>query len=131
MNLLFLKPFVDVKVRTCGKFMAITIGSMLEEVQYLYQQHNQSCFLYLSSEVIKVLYFCTFLFEFQLSFLVLFIDANLEWQMFGSDPSCANYLNNLIEALFIHTTKLLRTIQVLFPWLPFCWALTRLFLSNL
>ncbi|XP_074589780.1 transportin MOS14 [Curcuma longa] len=71
-------------VRTCGRFMAITIGSMLEEVQLLYQQHNQSCFLYLSSEVIK---------------------------MFGSDPSCADYLRSLIEALFIHTTKLLRTIQ--------------------
>ncbi|XP_042428685.1 transportin MOS14-like [Zingiber officinale] len=71
-------------VRTCGRFMVITIGSMLEEVQLLYQQHNQSCFLYLSSEVIK---------------------------MFGSDPSCANYLRSLIEALFIHTTKLLRTIQ--------------------
>ncbi|KAG6485484.1 transportin MOS14-like [Zingiber officinale] len=71
-------------VRTCGRFMVITIGSMLEEVQLLYQQHNQSCFLYLSSEVIK---------------------------MFGSDPSCANYLRSLIEVLFIHTTKLLRTIQ--------------------
>lgn len=38
--------------------MAITIGSMLEEVQLLYQQHNQSCFLYLSSEVIKVIISC-------------------------------------------------------------------------
>ncbi|WOL09630.1 transportin MOS14 [Canna indica] len=70
-------------VRTCGRFMTI-IGSMLEEVQSLYQQHNQSCFLYLSSEVIK---------------------------MFGSDPTCADYLRNLIEALFRHTTKLLATIN--------------------
>jgi hypothetical protein len=42
------------KVRTCGRFMGITIGAMLEEIQTLYQQHNQSCFLYLSSDVIKV-----------------------------------------------------------------------------
>jgi len=34
--------------------MVITIGAMLEEIQALYQQHNQACFLYLSSEVIKV-----------------------------------------------------------------------------
>ncbi|CAD5196469.1 transportin MOS14 [Musa acuminata AAA Group] len=71
-------------VRTCGRFMGVTIGSMLEEIQVLYLQHNQPCFLYLSSEVIK---------------------------MFGSDPSCADYLRNLIESLFSHTTKLLTTIQ--------------------
>ncbi|THU56155.1 hypothetical protein C4D60_Mb11t14270 [Musa balbisiana] len=71
-------------VRTCGRFMGVAIGSMLEEIQVLYQQHNQPCFLYLSSEVIK---------------------------MFGSDPSCADYLRNLIESLFSHTTKLLTTIQ--------------------
>jgi transportin-3 len=47
-----------VKVRTCGRVMGMTIGAMLEEIQTLYQQHKQSCFLYLSSEVIKVdLYF--------------------------------------------------------------------------
>lgn len=34
--------------------MGITIGAMLEEIQGLYNQHHQSCFLYLSSEVIKV-----------------------------------------------------------------------------
>lgn len=34
--------------------MGITIGAMLEEIQGLYQQHHQPCFLYLSSEVIKV-----------------------------------------------------------------------------
>lgn len=44
------------KVRTCGRFMGFTIGAMLEEIQTLYQQHNQACFLYLSSEVIKVIY---------------------------------------------------------------------------
>lgn len=34
--------------------MGITIGAILEEIQGLYQQHHQPCFLYLSSEVIKV-----------------------------------------------------------------------------
>jgi len=72
------------KVRTCGRAMGMTIGAMLEEIQTLYQQHKQSCFLYLSSEVIKI---------------------------FGSDPSCADYLTNLIQILFSHTVQLLRTIQ--------------------
>ena len=45
--------FYLVKVRTCGRAMG-HIGAMLEEIQTLYQQHKQSCFLYLSSEVIKV-----------------------------------------------------------------------------
>ncbi|XP_008644787.1 transportin MOS14 isoform X3 [Zea mays] len=71
-------------VRTCGRFMGMTIGAMLEEIQTLYQQHKQSCFLYLSSEVIKI---------------------------FGSDPSCAGYLTSLIQILFSHTVQLLRTIQ--------------------
>ncbi|KAJ0970466.1 hypothetical protein J5N97_023343 [Dioscorea zingiberensis] len=71
-------------VRTCGSYLGITIGAMLEEVQLLYPQHSQPCFLYLSSEVIK---------------------------MFGSDPSCSSYLKSLIETLFNHTTKLLTKIQ--------------------
>ncbi|XP_028781682.1 transportin MOS14 isoform X1 [Neltuma alba] len=71
-------------VRTSGRFMGLTIGAMLEEIQSLYMQHHQPCFLYLSSEVIKI---------------------------FGSDPSCADYLKNLIEALFQHTTRLLTNIQ--------------------
>ncbi|KAM0892616.1 hypothetical protein ACQ4PT_025616 [Festuca glaucescens] len=71
-------------VRTCGRCMGITIGAMLLEIQTLYQKHNQSCFLYLSSEVIKI---------------------------FGSDPSCASYLTCLIQTLFNHTIQLLRTIQ--------------------
>lgn len=71
-------------VRTSGRFMVITIGAMLEEIQVLYQHHHQPCFLYLSSEVIKI---------------------------FGSDPSCANYLKNLIEGLFSHTTCLLTSIR--------------------
>ncbi|KAM3402197.1 hypothetical protein ACQJBY_006243 [Aegilops geniculata] len=71
-------------VRTCGRSMGFTIGAMLLEIQTLYQQHNQSCFLYLSSEVIKI---------------------------FGSDPSCASYLTCLIQTLFNHTIQLLRTIQ--------------------
>ncbi|OEL21061.1 Transportin MOS14 [Dichanthelium oligosanthes] len=72
------------QVRTCGRAMGMTIGAVLEEIQTLYQQHKQSCFLYLSSEVIKI---------------------------FGSDPSCAGYLTNLIQILFSHTVQLLRTIQ--------------------
>ncbi|CAA6655286.1 unnamed protein product [Spirodela intermedia] len=71
-------------LRTSGRYMVVTIGAMLEEVQVLYPQHNQPCFLYLSSEVIKI---------------------------FGSDPSCASYLRSLIEALFGHTTKILTSIQ--------------------
>ncbi|WJX88566.1 Transportin mos14 [Trifolium repens] len=71
-------------VRTSGRFMGLTIGAMLEEIQSLYRQHHQPCFLYLSSEVIKI---------------------------FGSDPSCADYLKNLIEALFQHTTRILTNIQ--------------------
>ncbi|TYJ25889.1 hypothetical protein E1A91_A07G079800v1 [Gossypium mustelinum] len=76
-------------VRTSGRFMGITIGAMLEEIQGLYQQHHQPCFLYLSSEVIKI---------------------------FGSDPSCASYLKNMIEALFKHTTCLLTTIKKTRHW---------------
>ncbi|KAG6754016.1 hypothetical protein POTOM_042024 [Populus tomentosa] len=68
-------------VRTSGRLMGITIGAMLEEIQGLYQQHHQPCFLYLSSEI------------------------------FGSDPSCAYYLKNLIEALFKCTTCLLTNIK--------------------
>ncbi|CAK9184734.1 unnamed protein product [Ilex paraguariensis] len=71
-------------VRTSKTLMGITIGAMLEEIQSLYKQHHQPCFLYLSSEVIKI---------------------------FGSDPSCANYLKVLIESLFSHTTCLLTKIQ--------------------
>ncbi|KAJ8753575.1 hypothetical protein K2173_022816 [Erythroxylum novogranatense] len=71
-------------VRTSGRFMGITIGEMLEEIQALYQQHHQPCFLYLSSEVIKI---------------------------FGMDPACAIYLTSLIEVLFTHTTCLLTSIE--------------------
>ncbi|XP_044485028.1 transportin MOS14-like isoform X2 [Mangifera indica] len=71
-------------VRTSKRYMGITIGAILEEIQGLYQQHQQPCFLYLSSEVIKI---------------------------FGSDPSCASYLQNLIEALFKRTTCLLTSIE--------------------
>ncbi|KAL9688454.1 hypothetical protein QQ045_032875 [Rhodiola kirilowii] len=70
-------------VRNSGRYMGVTIGAMLEEIQCLYQQHHQPCFLYLSSEVIKI---------------------------FGSDQSCATYLKNLIEVLFSKTTSLLPTI---------------------
>lgn len=43
--------------------MGVTIGAMLEEIQGLYKQHHQPCFLYLSSEVIKV---CRYHQKFQL-----------------------------------------------------------------
>ncbi|GAB2240846.1 hypothetical protein Droror1_Dr00021364 [Drosera rotundifolia] len=72
-------------VRTSGRYMGVTIGAMLGEIQGLYQQHQQPCFLYLSSEVIKI---------------------------FGSDPSCSEYLRNLIAALFSRTTCLLTSIQM-------------------
>ncbi|XP_021910463.1 transportin MOS14-like [Carica papaya] len=71
-------------VRTSGRYIVNIIGEMLGKIQVLYQQHHQPCFLYLSSEVIKI---------------------------FGSDPSCANYLKSLIEALFTHTTCLLTSIK--------------------
>ncbi|CAH9146539.1 unnamed protein product [Cuscuta epithymum] len=71
-------------VRTSKQLMVVTIGAMLEEIQVLYRQHHQPCFLYLSSEVIKI---------------------------FGSDQSCAGYLKNLIESLFSHTTCLLTKIE--------------------
>ncbi|KAK4752903.1 hypothetical protein SAY87_021701 [Trapa incisa] len=71
-------------VRTSKRFMGITIGSMLEEIQVLYRLHHQPCFLYLSSEVIKI---------------------------FGSDPSCSVYLKNLIEVLFKQTVCLLTSIK--------------------
>ncbi|XP_031499892.1 transportin MOS14 isoform X2 [Nymphaea colorata] len=71
-------------VRTSGQFIVVTIGDMLSVVQEQYQLHHQPCFLYLSSEVIKI---------------------------FGSEPSCANYLGCLIESLFRHTTHLLTKIE--------------------
>ncbi|CAA0826639.1 ARM repeat superfamily protein [Striga hermonthica] len=71
-------------VRTSKSLMGVTVGVMLEEIQILYKQHQQPCFLYLSSEVIKI---------------------------FGSDPSCTNYLKLLIESLFSHTTIMLAKIQ--------------------
>ncbi|XP_023641358.1 transportin MOS14 isoform X2 [Capsella rubella] len=71
-------------VRTSGRYIINTIGEMLAKIQFHYQQHHQPCFLYLSSEVIKI---------------------------FGSDPSCADYLKNLIETLFAHTTCLMTSIK--------------------
>ncbi|KAL3618005.1 hypothetical protein CASFOL_038326 [Castilleja foliolosa] len=71
-------------VRTSKTLMGVTIGVMLEEIQSLYKQHQQPCFLYLSSEVIKI---------------------------YGSDPSCTNYLKTLIESLFSHTTIMLAKIE--------------------
>ncbi|KAL3655332.1 Transportin mos14 [Castilleja foliolosa] len=71
-------------VRTSKTLMGATVGVMLEEIQSLYKQHQQPCFLYLSSEVIKI---------------------------YGSDPSCTNYLQILIESLFSHTTIMLAKIQ--------------------
>ncbi|KAL8529708.1 hypothetical protein ACS0TY_006957 [Phlomoides rotata] len=71
-------------VRTSKTLMGVTVGAMLEEIQGLYKQHQQPCFLYLSSEVVKI---------------------------FGSDPSCTNYLKIHIESLFNHTTFVLTKVQ--------------------
>ncbi|KAK4427207.1 Transportin MOS14 [Sesamum alatum] len=71
-------------VRTSKTLMGVTVGVILEEIQGLFKQHQQPCFLYLSSEVIKI---------------------------FGSDPTCTNYLKILIESLFNHTTFMLTKIQ--------------------
>ncbi|XP_073039876.1 transportin MOS14 isoform X1 [Primulina eburnea] len=71
-------------VRTSKTLMGVTVGVMLEEIQALYKQHQQPCFLYLSSEVIKI---------------------------FGSDPSCTSYLKALIESLFNNTTYMFTKIQ--------------------
>ncbi|KAL3528279.1 hypothetical protein ACH5RR_007601 [Cinchona calisaya] len=71
-------------VRTSKRFMGVTVGAILEEIQGLFKQHHQPCFLYLASEVIKI---------------------------FGSDSTCANYLKILIESLFSQTTCLLTRIQ--------------------
>ena len=76
-------------VRTCQKSMAVIMGDLLHEVQMQYKIHNQSCFHYLASELIKV---------------------------FGSDPSYANYLGGLIAKLFGHTKILLKTIHGVCPW---------------
>jgi transportin-3 len=92
--------------------MGITIGAMLEEIQGLYKQHYQPCFLYLSSEVIKV--WIPFI---KMRYFILVV-IRYEWgvhlglQIFGSDSSCANYLKILIESLFLSTTRLLTNIQV-------------------
>ncbi|KAK0586046.1 hypothetical protein LWI29_000065 [Acer saccharum] len=90
LEMLCLPVVTPLQVRTSKRFMGITIGAMLEEIQALYQQHQQPCFLYLSSEVIKI---------------------------FGSDPSCASYLHNLIEALFKRIVCLLTSIEVTYALL--------------
>ena len=68
--------------------MAVIMGDLLHEVQMQYKIHNQSCFLYLASEVIK---------------------------LFGSDPSYANHLGGLIIELFGHTISLMKTIHGVWP----------------
>ncbi|KAG4932733.1 hypothetical protein JHK87_046735 [Glycine soja] len=98
-------------VRTSGRFMGLTIGAMLEEIQSLYRQHHQPCFLYLSSEVIKEFYYSG---KDGVPLSLSLPRFSLSWlgtEIFGSDPSCADYLKNLIEALFQHTTRLLTNIQ--------------------
>ena len=76
-------------VRTCQKSMAVIMGDLLHEVQMQYKIHNQSYFLYIASEVTN---------------------------LFGSDPSYANYLGGLITELFGHTISLLKTIHGVWPW---------------
>lgn len=105
------------QVRTSKRFMGITIGVMLEEIQGLYKQHHQPCFLYLSSEVIKVhlhswamiciIFICAYMLQYAI---------NIWMQIFGSDPSCSIYLKNLIEVLFRQTTCLLPNIKVWVKW---------------
>jgi hypothetical protein len=46
-------------------------------------------------------------------------DLYLYVQIFGSDPSCTDYLRSLIEKLFGHTVKLLGSIQVISHFLMF------------
>lgn len=91
--------------------MGVTVGVILEEIQALYKQYHQPCFLYLSSEIIKV----WFVFLGFLSFLAYFCSALSNFfctfQIFGSDASCASYLKVLIETLFSQTTCLLTRIQ--------------------
>lgn len=48
--------------------MGVTVGAILEEIQKLYKLYPQPCFLYLSSEVIKV----RFSYEIAFSCLLLF-----------------------------------------------------------
>lgn len=49
--------------------------------------------------------------------------VTLVLQIFGSEPSCASYLKNMIEALFKHTTCLLTNIKVWFQWLVYLFFL--------
>lgn len=71
-------------VRICGRFLGDLVGALLEEVQGQFQQHHQSCFLYLASEVIKV---------------------------FSGDQSCAAYLGNLITVLFGQAINVLSSME--------------------
>ncbi|KAH7433969.1 hypothetical protein KP509_07G095100 [Ceratopteris richardii] len=77
-------------VRACGRFLGDVVGAVLEQVQERFQQHRQSCFLYLASEVIKV---------------------------FSADPSLATYLGNLIFLLFGQVVNVLTNIEA-FTSLP-------------
>lgn len=91
--------------------MGVTVGVMLEEIQALYKQHQQPCFLYLSSEVIKVLIYSTSLesYFYRLPYISYIWKL---FQIFGSDPSCTSYLKALIESLFNNTTYMFTKIQV-------------------
>ncbi|MCO5614515.1 hypothetical protein L7F22_068798 [Adiantum nelumboides] len=71
-------------IRVCGRFLNDIVAALLEQVQEQFQQHHQSCFLYLASEVMKV---------------------------FSEDPSCASYLSNLVFVLFGQAINLLSSIE--------------------
>ena len=49
------------------------------------------------------------------------VNCHLGMQIFGSDPSCACYLKNLIETLFNCTTCRLTNIKVPQRCITFCW----------
>lgn len=53
--LIVIHPFISfVQIKISARYLGDTLGALLEEVQIRFQQHQQSCFLYLASEVIKV-----------------------------------------------------------------------------
>ncbi|KAI5076843.1 hypothetical protein GOP47_0008908 [Adiantum capillus-veneris] len=72
-------------VRVCGRFLGDIVVALLEQVQEQFQQHHQSCFLYLASEVMKV---------------------------FSGDQSCGVYLGNLVFVLFGQAINLLSSIEM-------------------
>lgn len=71
-------------VGICGRALGDIVAGLLEEVQERFHKHQQACFLYLASEVIKV---------------------------FSGDQSCSSYLGNMIAMLFGQTINILKSIE--------------------